>query len=132
MLEGQTEDRLADFIDSNAHRVLIDYTKLDFPSLMVYLCQRRGTKKYIGDMFKVIPNWLIWINRIIQDYDKDGSGEISRLELQKWMMKTGRSLTEIQTNRLLLAIDFNNDGNIDYREFLLIVIRKIISANNYK
>ena len=53
MLKDQSDECLAAFIDNNAHRILIDYTKLDFPSLMVYLCQRRGTKKYIGDMFKV-------------------------------------------------------------------------------
>ena len=48
------------------------------------------------------------------------------------MMKTGKSLTESQTDRLLSSIDFNNDGCIDYREFLIIVIRRIISANAYK
>ena len=47
-------------------------------------------------------------------------------------MKTGKSLTESQTDRLLSSIDFNNDGCIDYREFLIIVIRRIISANAYK
>ena len=48
-----SDDNLADFIDTFAKMVLIDYTKLDFPSLLVYLCQRRGTRKYIGDMFEV-------------------------------------------------------------------------------
>ena len=48
-----SDDNLADFIDNFAKMVLIDYTKLDFPSLLVYLCQRRGTRKYIGDMFEV-------------------------------------------------------------------------------
>ena len=69
---------------------------------------------------------------LTQEYDEDGSGFISKKELQQWMMKTGKSLTESQTDRLLFSIDFNNDGCIDYREFLIIVIRRIISANAYK
>ena len=69
---------------------------------------------------------------LTQEYDEDGSGFISKKELQQWMMKTGKSLTESQTDRLLSSIDFNNDGCIDYREFLIIVIRRIISANAYK
>ena len=54
-----SDDNLADFIDNFAKMVLIDYTKLDFPSLLVYLCQRRGTRKYIGDMFEVCQS-LMW------------------------------------------------------------------------
>ena len=72
------------------------------------------------------------LKSFFKEYDVDGSGFISKKELQQWMMKTGKSLTESQTDRLLSSIDFNNDGCIDYREFLIIVIRRIISANAYK
>ena len=80
------------------------------------------TVRYSHDQFK----------SFLKEYDEDGSGFISKKELQQWMMKTGKSLTESQTDRLLSSIDFNNDGCIDYREFLIIVIRRIISANAYK
>ena len=67
-----SDDNLADFIDNFAKMVLIDYTKLDFPSLLVYLCQRRGTRKYIGDMFEVCQfvnhTWVMWHNSYTREY----------------------------------------------------------------
>ena len=67
-----SDDNLADFIDNFAKMVLIDYTKLDFPSLLVYLCQRRGTRKYIGDMFEVCQfvnhTWRISYGRYTWSY----------------------------------------------------------------
>ena len=133
ILSEESDDSLVKFIDSNGSRVSIDYTRLDFPSLLLYLCQRRGTRNYIGNMF--------------QSCDQNGSGLISRYELQDWMMKTGKSLTEKQTDRLdvyltvrvllyiirlLKSIDFNNDGKIEFREFLIIIIKRIITADSYK
>ena len=84
---------------------------------------------------------------MFQSCDQNGSGLISRYELQDWMMKTGKSLTEKQTDRLdvyltvkvllyiirlLKSIDFNNDGKIEFREFLIIIIKRIITADSYK
>ena len=46
------------------------------------------------------------------------------------MMKTGKNLTWQQSGRLLRSIDFDNNGKIEYREFLIIVVRKIIIANS--
>ena len=67
-----SDDNLADFIDNFAKMVLIDYTKLDFPSLLVYLCQRRGTRKYIGDMFEVCQfvnhTWVMWHDSYTREY----------------------------------------------------------------
>ena len=66
-----SDDNLADFIDNFAKMVLIDYTKLDFPSLLVYLCQRRGTRKYIGDMFEVSQK-TCWILTLKSKFGSEG------------------------------------------------------------
>lgn len=147
MVGDKTNDELAIFIDNTASKIQVDYGKLDFPSLLgtvclsrayfnfksVYLCQRRGTKQYIGTMFKVCSySPLCTVTDAAQDHDLDESGEISQTELQSWMMKTGKNLTWQQSGRLLRSIDFDNNGNIGYREFLLVVVRKIIVANSVK
>lgn len=72
------------------------------------------------------------VTDVAKDHDLDESGEISQIELQAWMMKTGKNLTWQQSGRLLRSIDFDNNGKIGYREFLLIVVRKIIIANSVK
>ena len=143
MVADKSDDELAMFIDQHASMVLVDYGKLDFPSLLgtihfkqlycnslVYLCQRRGTKEYIGTMFKVCKVISPYSTTPNQSHDLDDSGEISQDELQEWMMKTGKNLTWQQSGRLLRSIDFNNNGKIEYREFLIIVVRKIIIANS--
>ena len=84
-------------------------------------------------MFKVCSySPLCTVTDAAQDHDLDESGEISQTELQSWMMKTGKNLTWQQSGRLLRSIDFDNNGNIGYREFLLVVVRKIIVANSVK
>ena len=95
MVADKSDDELAKFIDQNASMILVDYGKLDFPSLLgkidfvlfyfnilVYLCQRRGTKEYIGTMFKVCKMISSYTTTPNQSHDVDGSGEISQLELQ--------------------------------------------------
>ena len=76
-------------------------------------------------MFKVEKSSFL-LKRETQDNDLDSSGEISHAELQEWMMKTGKNLTHQQTARLLRSLDFDNNGKIEYREFLIIVVRKIL------
>ena len=81
-------------------------------------------------MFKVCKVISPYSTTPNQSHDLDDSGEISQDELQEWMMKTGKNLTWQQSGRLLRSIDFNNNGKIEYREFLIIVVRKIIIANS--
>ena len=83
-------------------------------------------------------------------YDVDGSGSITRDELKarflikrlliesqrdfsksltieaflkEWMTRHGRFLTRRQVSMMIDAVDVNDDGEIDYEEFLVSIIR---------
>lgn len=51
-------------------------------------------------------------------FDKDGSGTISRDELRVCLQSDDFTLSEEQINELLNGVDANNDGQIDYQEFI--------------
>ena len=56
--------------------------------------------------------------------DADGSGSVSRNELKEWMTRHGRFLTRRQVAMMIDAVDVNDDGEIDYEEFLVNLLRK--------
>ena len=51
-------------------------------------------------------------------FDKDNSGTITREELRQCLCSEDFTLTEDQINGLLSGVDSNNDGQIDYLEFI--------------
>ena len=53
-----------------------------------------------------------------QYFDKDDSGTISKEELRQCLQSDDFTLTEDQINQLLSGVDANNDGQIDYQEFI--------------
>ena len=46
-------------------------------------------------------------------------GSITREELKEWMTRHGRFLTRRQVAMMIDAVDINDDGEIDYSEFLV-------------
>lgn len=57
-------------------------------------------------------------------FDKDGSGTISRDELRTCLQSDDFTLTEEQINELLDGVDANDDGEVDYDEFLNMMMDK--------
>ena len=51
MVADKTEDQLADFIDKNASMIQVDYSKLDFPSLLGNVSSSKRTKVVIRNTF---------------------------------------------------------------------------------
>mmetsp|Transcript_41778 Transcript_41778/g.87688 ORF Transcript_41778/g.87688 Transcript_41778/m.87688 type:complete len:516 (-) Transcript_41778:72-1619(-) len=51
-------------------------------------------------------------------YDSDGSGEISREELKTMMAQLGYDLTIRQLDEMIAEVDENNNGEIDFQEFV--------------
>ena len=51
-------------------------------------------------------------------FDKDNSGSISKEELRQCLQSDDFTLTEEQIDELLAGVDANNDGEVDYQEFL--------------
>ena len=57
-------------------------------------------------------------------FDKDGSGNISALELRHVMTTLGERLTEEEADEMIKEADTNNDGQINYQEFVKIMMSK--------
>ena len=51
-------------------------------------------------------------------FDKDSSGTITREELRNCLQSDDFTMTEEQINLMLEGVDANDDGEVDYDEFL--------------
>jgi len=57
-------------------------------------------------------------------FDQDGSGKISALELRNVMHSLGEKLTDSEINDMILEADIDGDGQINYEEFVKIMVTK--------
>ena len=51
-------------------------------------------------------------------FDKDGSGTISREELRQCLQSDDFTLKDEEIDNLLNGVDANDDGEVDYDEFI--------------
>ena len=58
------------------------------------------------------------INFYVLPFSKDGSGSISTKELLGVMRSMGKNPTEDEILELVMEVDLNGDGTIDFHEFL--------------
>merc|ERR1712079_212035 len=63
------------------------------------------------------------------EFDKDGSGSISTKELLGVMRSMGQNPTEDELLELVMEIDLNGDGTIDFPEFLEMMKHKAGEAD---
>ena len=61
---------------------------------------------------------ILFLLNLIQEYDKDGSGYLDRLEFEEMMSKMGVFLARQELTTVYNHFDQNKDGNISYQEFL--------------
>ena len=57
-------------------------------------------------------------NVYVLPFSKDGSGSISTKELLGVMRSMGKNPTEDEILELVMEVDLNGDGTIDFHEFL--------------
>ena len=51
-------------------------------------------------------------------FDKDGSGAITKEELRACLQSEEFTMTEDEVQKLIAGVDSNEDGQIDYLEFI--------------
>ena len=79
-----------------------------------------GTLNFAEFLVLMVKNFGVnGVRDAFLSYDVDGSGSITRDELKEWMTRHGRFLTRRQVSMMIDAVDVNDDGEIDYEEFLV-------------
>lgn len=58
------------------------------------------------------------LDEIFKDFDEDGNGYISQVEFRNAIRKLGLGLSSRDIDALLVRFDTNQDGKIDYTEFM--------------
>eukprot|EP00116_Pleurobrachia_bachei_P014004 sb/3474266/ len=57
-------------------------------------------------------------------FDKNGDGKISSVELRDVMVSLGEKLTDDEIDQMIREADTNNDGYVDYEEFVKMMTGK--------
>lgn len=106
--QNPSEEELKLMIDE------VDYNKdgtvdfKEFLGLMARQMQDADTLDELIDAFKV--------------FDKDGNGVITSHELRYVMTNAGEKLSEDEIDEIIREADEDNDGNINYEEFLKMML----------
>lgn len=63
-------------------------------------------------------------------FDKDNDGKITTKELGIVMRSLGQNPSESELNDMINEVDVNNDGSIDFPEFLTMMARKMKDSDS--
>ncbi|XP_045165570.2 neo-calmodulin-like isoform X1 [Mercenaria mercenaria] len=66
---------------------------------------------------------------IFKLFDKDGDGAISTKELATVMRSLGQNPTEQEIRQMVKMVDADNDGEVDFDEFMKLIARKLQSVD---
>lgn len=80
---------------------------IDFPEFLTMMCKRM---KDVDTEDELMQSFRI--------FDKDGNGYISAAELKHVMLSLGEKLTDEEIEEMINEADANNDGQVDYDEFV--------------
>ena len=65
------------------------------------------------------------IRQAFKVFDKDGNGYISAAELRQVMTNLGKKLTDAELDGMIRQADDDNDGQINYEEFVKVSFLRI-------
>jgi calmodulin len=60
---------------------------------------------------------------IFNIFDKDGGGSIEESEIRQVFQSLGQDPTEDEVKTMINSVDENNDGTVDFEEFLLLMAK---------
>ncbi|GIL73151.1 hypothetical protein Vretimale_4744 [Volvox reticuliferus] len=64
------------------------------------------------------------LRKAFRMFDRDGNGQINATELKHIMTNIGETLTEEQVDDMIQEADIDQDGMINYEEFIRVVATK--------
>ena len=67
---------------------------------------------------------------IFDQFDKDKDGKISGKELKNAMVSMGQSPTDDEINEMMREVDLNQDGKIDFDEFMILMTKSSPDTQN--
>ncbi|NWH76226.1 CALMS protein, partial [Piaya cayana] len=108
--QNPTEAELRDMVgevDAD-HSGTVDFP--EFLSLMARKMRDTDSEEEIREAFRV--------------FDKDGNGYISAAELRHVMTNLGEKLTDEEVDEMIREADCNNDGQVNYEEFVRMMTEK--------
>ena len=62
------------------------------------------------------------MRNIFNNYDKDGSGYLSKVELQRFFKSMETYFTKSELSEAMYIIDNDNDGKVSFEEFIRYVL----------
>mmetsp|Transcript_4219 Transcript_4219/g.15532 ORF Transcript_4219/g.15532 Transcript_4219/m.15532 type:complete len:198 (-) Transcript_4219:40-633(-) len=89
---------------------------IDFPEFLTLMARKMkdtDSEEEILEAFKV--------------FDKDGNGFISAAELRHVMTNLGEKLTDEEVDEMIREADIDGDGQINYEEFVKMMMAKYLS-----
>ena len=64
-------------------------------------------------------------------FDNDSSGYLSNAEIYKVIQGVGENIDQAKVDEMIVAIDFDRNGEVDFEEFLVLMV-KTLTINNGK
>ncbi|OPJ76413.1 calmodulin, striated muscle [Patagioenas fasciata monilis] len=86
---------------------------IDFPEFLLLMARKMrdtDSEEEMREAFRV--------------FDKDGNGYISAAELRHIMTNLGEKLTDEEVDEMIREADFNDDGQVNYEEFVRMMTEK--------
>lgn len=70
-----------------------------------------------------VPGKEAQLKNVFSTFDRDGEGEIDRNEIADAFASLGAPLTEVQANALMLKVDTDHSGSINFQEFRQVFVQ---------
>ncbi|XP_056639301.1 calmodulin-like [Diorhabda sublineata] len=93
---------------------------IDFPEFLTFMGRQM---KNIKDEEELREAFRI--------FDKDGTGYISAKELHHIITHLGEPLSRTQVNRMMIDADTDEDGQINYEDFVTLITSSYKMKSNY-
>merc|ERR1711970_244697 len=92
--------------------VVIDTENMTFPDFLIFVSRRKAGNGVL---------------KLFDEYDKDGSHQLDKYEVQYWLENHGKYITIRQAQKIIEQMDFNGDGFIEYNDFLATILARLLT-----